>query len=820
MDSSWIQPNSPVIHFNPRVQIQTLNPQCKIRFQIETMELADSERATSNSPGAKRKMTPEPSGRKRYRGRYINNPSITTEDQQLWENCNKWEGETKKVVEAVLEKLEQVSPNGSDEEELLFALKKKTQQLKEKCLLENIYIGVFGQTGAGKSSLVNAVLEEESLLPTSSTGACTSAITKVQSGRGRKFKAEIEFLKEKEWNEELKVLVELCEKDDDSDDDDEDNKEVEMAKNKLKTIYGDYGPEKNYEDLIKMNIYQDIPKSGKKILSEENAEELSKKLDPYIRSKANQTNKIYWPFVKSVSVYIPNSQILPEGIALIDFPGSGDSNKARDEMWRENLINCSSVWIVSAISRALDEKLADEIFGTSIKSATNGGRCHDIAFICTKTDDIQWKEYAREHAFTEEEMNVPMKGHIIEPSEKKKQFCMLHRNDTVKAKMMKQCEVKWKRLMKNKSAQLEFSKDDLSVYTVSSRKYWDSVDGESSGVVSETEIPSLKKHIINMYLKERKKVVNDYVSEVWGMLHLLGSLNSNQNKQNIILSSRFDTMSKDLKKGLEAFAEHLECCGRDLQGHLKSGVEEAEKRCMKVIKQHAELPGAKSYQGYHKTLKAICRNDGVYNSARFGPINVNFDLSKSLYREIDTFSENNLQLNRGRRASMKGQLNRINLTLTNVIDQPLPTKSTDDARVWECRQNFMKTELNGLLNDLERQIIERKQHIYKAAILSVQSSMKPAYEEACQKKGVGVVPSMQRILTERLEKQNDLFKDAAASVMEKFNEMKDHLKEEMKNRMTITLKLGFSQWPGCNPLPDFENDLNQINPIWNEVKKN
>ncbi|XP_067867178.1 nuclear GTPase SLIP-GC-like [Heterodontus francisci] len=790
---------------------------------ISRVEPDDSEATSSNGP--KRKMTPEPSPRKRRRERCIESPHFTAENYELWKNCGTWKEETKKVVEEVLKKLEEVNSIGSDEEELLHSLKKKTQQLKEKCLLENICIGVFGQTGAGKSSLVNAVLEEESLLPTSAIGACTSAIIKVQSDRGRKFKAEIEFLTEKEWNEELKVLVELCEENRDDDDDgddeeDEESKDVEMAKQKLIMMYGDCGPLKSYEELVKMNIYQDVPKNSRKVLSEENAQALSSKLDPYIRSKTRQTDKIYWPLVKSVSVYIPRSQVLPEGVVLIDFPGSGDSNKTRDEMWKEELINCSSVWIVSRISRSIDEKIGAEIFGTSIKAARNGGRCHDIAFICTQTDDIHPHEYIREQGFTDEAMNISIEDDLMDSSRKKKRFCMLHRNQTVKKEMVKQYGENWKKQMKNKSAELEFSKDDLHVYTVSSREYWE-FRRQSNSCISETEIPNLQKHIINMYLKERKKIVNNYVSEVWGMLLLLTSLNCSQHKQNVILRSKFDTISKDLKKALGDFTEHLESCAKNLQGNLNQGTRDAEKKCLKVIKKHAELPGTKSFQGYHRTLKAICRNHGAYNSARFGPINVNSDLSKCLYQEIDTFCETTLQFNKGRRASMKGQLNRIKLSLTNVIDEPLPTKSTgENAWVWKCRQDFMKTELNALLSDLQRQIIEKKKHIYKAAILSVQQSMKPAYEEAAQKKGAKILPSMQRILIEHVQQQKDkLFRDAAASVMEQFDKMKVCLKEEMDRRLTITLKLGFSQWPGRNPLPDFENEFNQINPIWDQVKK-
>ncbi|GCC37322.1 nuclear GTPase SLIP-GC-like [Chiloscyllium punctatum] len=783
------------------------------------MEFEDSEGANSTSSDVRRNQTPEtPTGRKQ-RKRKLKDPSITAEDYELWKNYDKWEAETKKIVEAVLKKLEDSNSNKPNEEDLLLTLKKKMQQLKEKCLQENIYVGVFGQTGAGKSTLLNAVFKEKSLLPTSSSGACTSAIIKVQSYEGRKFKAEIEFLSEQNWNDELKLLVELCGKEDSDDEvDDEDDMEVETAKNKLQTVYGSSGPEKSYEELVKMNIYQNIPKSGKKILREDNAEELSRKLDPYIRSQPCQTSKIYWPIVKSISVYIPYCQILPEGVVLIDFPGLGDSNKTRSEMWKTNLMNCSSVWIVSAICRAVNEKIVHEIFGTSIKSATNGGRCHDVAFICTKTDDIEEQEYARDYRLTNEEMNLTDDNDLLEYDGKQKQSCIRHRNKHVKETMKKQYEEKWTKLMTKGSTQLEFSKDDLCVYTVSAKQYWKLEQKEPSNIFAETEIPSLRKHIIDLYMKERKKVLNIYVSEVWGMLLLLISLN--QNKQNEILKSRFNTINKAFQMSLEDFNEHLEDICRSLQDHLKHGVREAEKKSGQVIQQHIEPRGGRNYQGFHKTLKAICRNDGVFNSAKFGPIDINHDLSKPLHQKIDHFSDSTLQFNKGRRHSMEGRFNSIKLSLTNIIDEPLPTKSTaENAWVWKCRKDFMKTEINGLFYDLKKQITERKQHFYNAPSLSVQCSMKPAYEEATRKKGAGVLPFMKKILKEHVEeKHEEFFKDARDNAMEQFNDMKEKLKKEIHGRMTITLELGFSQWSGHNPLPDFQKEFDQITLIWNEVK--
>ncbi|XP_067862473.1 nuclear GTPase SLIP-GC-like isoform X1 [Heptranchias perlo] len=782
---------------------------------------SDNCGATSRSgtpKGTKRNLSAEFTGRKKRKEPAFS-PDMPEEDYKLWQNLNEWEERTKKVVEEICENLENVNYVDSDEKELLDSLKRKTLKLKDKCLRENMYIGAFGQTGAGKSSLVNAVLHERGLLPTSSSGACTSAVVKVQSAGGRKFKAEIEFLTEEEWNEELKVLVKLCEKEENSDTDDDedgDTKEFEMAEKKLKTVYGDCGLGKSHEELLKMKIYREIPKNNKKSLSEDTAQALTEKLEPYIRSKSSQSKNIFWPLVKSVTVYVPNSKILPEGVVLIDFPGSGDSNKARDQMWKEHLGNCKSVWIVSKISRAIDEKIADEIFGETIKAATNGGRCQDIAFICTQTDDLQPGEYIREHGITAEEMNKSIEDDSSYRNKQVKRYCVLHRNDKVKTAMIIQYENKWKRIRRKQSAELEFSKDDLYVFTVSSAQYWKSPSSDS-----ETEIPRLRKHIINMYLKERKKVVTDYVSEVWGLLLLLTSLNNSLNKQNNILSTRFKTMSESFEEQLGSLTDHMERFARNLQDQLKRGVDKDEKKCLEVIKRHTERPGTNSYQGYHRTLKAICNYDGVYNSPTFGPIDVNRDLSQSLHSEIDPFFESTFQFNKATRSSMKGHLDVFKTSLNTVIDEAQPTKCMgDNAWVWQCRQKFMKTELNALLSDLERLIIKRKMDIYKAAALSVQCTMKPAYKEAAQKKGAKILTSIQNILKEHVEQQKaKIFKDAADSVLQEFSSMKVHLEDEMKINVKIFMKLGLSQWQGRDPLPDFKNEFKQVDQIWNEVKE-
>lgn len=70
------------------------------------------------------------------------------------------------------------------------------------------------------------------------------------------------------------------------------------------------------------------------------AGELSVKLDPYIRTKRRDWDEEsaetqIWPLIKHVEVTLPKSELIPEGVVLVDIPGTGDFNTKRDEMWKK-----------------------------------------------------------------------------------------------------------------------------------------------------------------------------------------------------------------------------------------------------------------------------------------------------------------------------------------------------------------------------------------------------------------------------------------------------------------------------------------------------
>ncbi|KAM7199806.1 Dynamin family domain containing protein [Rhypophila sp. PSN 637] len=265
-------------------------------------------------------------------------------------------------------------------------------------------IGVVGGTGTGKSSLINALLDHEALVPTSGIGACTAVITEIQynhsSNENEKYRAEVEFIKAAEWEKELRILLDDISSAGPTNIDINSESNVAVAYNKLVTLY----PDISKDDLLKgkhtaqslahdPSVAQLLGSTAK--VSASTSEELLESLEEYIASKKKDASMAYWPLVKVVRIFAKVS-VLESGLVIVDLPGTQDSNAARSAVAAKYVEKCTGLWVITPIIRATDDKTAQKLMGQSFRRQMQiDGTYSVVTFICSKTDDLSVTEMLR-----------------------------------------------------------------------------------------------------------------------------------------------------------------------------------------------------------------------------------------------------------------------------------------------------------------------------------------------------------------------------------------------------------------------------------------
>lgn len=288
----------------------------------------------------------------------------------------------------------------------------QVEAVRKEAIRARTVVGVVGNTGAGKSALLNALLDEERLLPTNCMRACTAVVTEMSyndsDDEASLYRAEIEFIKVEEWEKELKVLFDeiVDQSGNISREVYNNDSDTGIAYAKIRAIYFRHTKEdlaaSSVEKLMREQHVRNVLGTTKHI-AERDCNVFYKRLQHYVDSKEkNDSNKKqteeekksrkremeFWPLIKVVRIYA-KADALSTGAVVVDLPGVHDSNAARAAVAEGYMKQCTGLWIVAPITRAVDDKAAKNLLGDMFRRQLKyDGTYSAVTFVCSKTDDI------------------------------------------------------------------------------------------------------------------------------------------------------------------------------------------------------------------------------------------------------------------------------------------------------------------------------------------------------------------------------------------------------------------------------------------------
>lgn len=296
------------------------------------------------------------------------------------------------------------------------------------------HVVVLGDTGAGKSSLFNALVGERRLLPTNGMRACTATIVELSFNRGpdlssafsdedalvddaspssaaaaalyapgqayTPYVAVVEFLSAAEWRVEVEAACAALGAGGDPDAplaEPEADTPAHEAWCKVRAAYGraPASAAALRADASLAHLLGDAVR-----LQARSGEELYDALAPYADSVAAEgdagaTGRQLWPLVRRVRVAGPWAP-LAAGAVLVDAPGVADSDAGRGAVVRACLRRADAVWLVANARRAVNDKTVKDALLRPFRRrlAAGAGRLGSIALVATQTDTLVRSEIA------------------------------------------------------------------------------------------------------------------------------------------------------------------------------------------------------------------------------------------------------------------------------------------------------------------------------------------------------------------------------------------------------------------------------------------
>lgn len=275
----------------------------------------------------------------------------------------------------------------------------EAKTLKHFCPLSRRTVGLVGDSGVGKSSLINSLLDMNSLARTTGKGAaCTCVVTEYHFHAADHFTIDVDMFSEDELYEQFRELLGSY-RAFKSGVGGESEQKADIALDTFECMFRGKLQDENWILDESENVVLDQFKAWSRQAKTpgppsrqvvQTLEECSSLLVPLSSEPNDPLQFSVWPYIRKIKVYL-RAHILSKGLVLVDLPGLHDLNSARRNITQQYVVNCHEIFAICSIKRAGTDVGVKTVFDLAQQA-----RIERVGIICTNADDVNFTEVQKD----------------------------------------------------------------------------------------------------------------------------------------------------------------------------------------------------------------------------------------------------------------------------------------------------------------------------------------------------------------------------------------------------------------------------------------